>query len=541
MKATSQRRTRRAKRASRLAGLLLTGLMSSSCRPPEPAAQPEGVDTAAAEEQALSIDPTNYPAVVTLEPARPDPAIARGTELSGLVTGLLELGLADIDGLIPQVQGAAVSPGLAGAMREDVERWTLRVAMVEQQGALVLDGQLCTAGGDCTAVSSRAGTRVEPTPGVAELVEAISARMGRGDEAGSLADRQEPQSGDPYAVLLAGRSAATWYGLLPATPDSFLGNKRRDPVARALLVDPDTALGNWVAGRRAMTLEQPDQARARFAQASFARPSSTLLRADEAVALGALGQREAAWYAWKTVLARRPADPRFALSAARAALAADEPARAEALLAELGEPWADVPELLKVRVLAAVAQGQGASADTDALLARWAIADPSDPEPVRQRLLTRAKDGRYPEALALADELATRGAASEGVDVRIALENALEQPDLAAEDADKAGYTELAALLRARAAQDPSARAAALAGLSEPRALAVRAQALLEAGRSDEALTAATSALQASPWLPEALDVRARALEAGGKESEAAATHQRLCEADPGFAGCGAS
>lgn len=493
------------------------------------------------EEEAISIDPTNYPAVVTLEPAVADPALARGAELSGLVTGLLELGLADVDGVIPEVQGVAPSPGLAGAMRQDVERWTLRVHMAEQDGTLVLDGQLCTAGGDCAAVGSRAGSRVEPTPGVAELVETISARMGRGDEAGSQADRLDPQSTDPYAVLLAGRSAATWYGLLPATPESFLGNKRRDPVTRALLVDPDTALGNWVAGRRAMTLGQPDQARARFAQASFARPSSTLLRADEATALAAQGQRAGAWYAWKTVLSRRPKDPRFALAAARAALAADEPGDADALLAELGEPWADAPDLLKLRVLAASALGQGASADTDALLARWAAADPSDPEPVRQRLLTRAKEGRYEEALTLADELAARGAGAEGTDVRIALENALDQAGDASERAGKAGNAELAALLRARSVRDPGARAAALDGLSSPRALATRAQALLEAGQLSDAFSAATAALQADPWLPEALDVRARALQASGEAAEAAATHRRLCESDPDFAGCGAS
>lgn len=517
---------------------LLSLLPLLACAPPEPPEVPGVPDTGEQEMGQLQLDPSTRPALLTLSLAEPEPAIPRGAELSGLVTGLLELGLADLDGVVPEVAGVAPSPGLAGLLRADLERWTLATRLWERERVLTVEATLCTAGGVCQTHAALA-TRAEPTPAIATIVEAVAAQMARGEDAGSGLARAEPQSDDPYAVLLAGRSAATWYGLLPPTPENLLGHKRRDPVSRALLVDPDTALGNWVAGRRALALGDAEQARTRFATASFARPSSTLLLADEAAALTAAGHAETAWFAWQTVLARRPLDPRFVRPAAEAALRAGLPGEAETLLALLGEPWASRSEVLSLRARAQEALGYSASDEHDQLLARWAELAPEDPEPVRRRLHNHVRAAAYEEALALAAELARRGRAAEAAEVELALLNALGRPAEGAEKARLAGQPEAAARLRARASADPAERAAALAQVPGPRAAATRAQTLLELGRADEANTLVTSALQDDPWLPEALEARAGALAAAGQAEESRRALARRCESDPALAGCG--
>ncbi len=100
------------------------------------------------------------------------------------------LARADLDGLAPEVEGLARSPGLEGALQAEVERWTLRARMVEAGPTLTLTATLCTAGGACTEHASEA-TRAEPTPAVAEILAEIAEEMGRGEEPGAAAARAE--------------------------------------------------------------------------------------------------------------------------------------------------------------------------------------------------------------------------------------------------------------------------------------------------------------------------------------------------------------
>ena len=119
-----------------------------------------------------------------------------------------------------------------------------------------------------------------------------------------------PISRDPYAILLAGRSAATWYGLIPGVPEETVGDKRRDVITRAVLVDPQLGFSQWINARRSLLRGFPQLARGAFARASLAQPHRVLYRADEAAAIRALRLEEEA--------RRAPAaESRGAASAAR--------------------------------------------------------------------------------------------------------------------------------------------------------------------------------------------------------------------------------
>lgn len=512
-------------------------LIPLACRPPEPPPEDTAPDSAGAEAAELPALFAGKVAVVEIALPTPDPALPRGAELSGLVTALLELGLADLDGVVPRVQGAPPSPGLAEALLGDAERWTASLTLAERGEQLDLRLSLCALD-TCEVLASDAGTRAEPAPGVAALVSAVADHLLRGEAPGAADERALPTSADPYAVLLTGRSAATFYGILPAPPEEKVGDKRRDPVARALLVDPETAVGNWIAGRRALGRGEPEAARDFFTRASFARPTSDLLMADEAAALRAGGHDRAAWYALSALEGRRPADLRFTLATAGAALAAEQPQAAEDRLGALPEPAASDPAVLARRVDALAALHREAFPTYDALLARWATVAPMDAEPVRRRVQLRVREGAFEAALPLAAELSSRGATDEAATLELALLNALDRPEQAAARASALGQAALARRLSASASSDPAVIAADLAEDEDPRALAVRAVALVESRHAAEGLAVAEAALERSPWAAEPLAAQVSALDALGRPADAAKARARLCAADPRWPGC---
>ena len=512
--------------------------LALACQAPEPPPEDTAPDTAAPTPAALPQLSASRIAVIQISRPTPDPALPRGEELSGLVAALLELGLADLDGVVPQVDGAPVSPGLSGALLADAERWTAAASLSEVGEQLELRLSLC-AQQSCEELRSTAGTRAEPAPGVAELVSAAADHLLRGESAGSADERALPTSADPYAVLLTGRSAATFYGILPPPPEEKVGDKRRDPVARALLVDPETAVGNWIAGRRALDRAEPEAARAYFTAASFARPTSDVLMADEATALLASGHASAAWYAFGALHTRRPDDERFAVATANAALAAGQPQAAEDLLGALPEPAASSAAVLASRVDALEALHREALPTYDALLVTWAGVAPMDPEPVRRRVRLKVREGAYEAALPLAAELSSRGATEEAAALELALLNALDRPGEAAARATALGDAVLASRLSAAAAApEPMKIADDLAADDDLGALVVRASALIEAGRAREALDMAELALKGAPWSPDALAVKAEALDALHERADAAKVRAKLCTADPRWNGC---
>ena len=457
------------------------------------------------------------------------------TELAGLLTALVEGGLGDLADVAPVVTGLPMAPGLEGRLTTHAEVWTGRLGVSEGEGDQLRYGLvLCDAEGTCSDIEAK-GTRDAPAVPIAELLHGAAATLGRSPLAEAEAAWAQPQSLDGYAVLVCGRGAATFYGLRAPVAEEDHYDQHKDPMARAVYIDPAMTAGWWMVGRDAATRADWQRAREAFTRSTLDRPSSILPQADEATALAALGKWDQAWQAWQSLDERAPGDPRFAVPRARAALESEHVTEALAILDALPTPFQDERPVAELRV--AIAEATGASSNYDELLASWQQAAPHDPEPVRRRIRLRVEDGRYSEARELVVDLRVRGEPSEADKLAVALDVGLGELEGAAKGADRLGWPDVAARVRARAALEADPKASsAVYGMTDPIALVVGGDADLAGGHADWALIEADRALEQEPWMPEALDVRARALDALGRGAEASETRERLRQADPDYA-----
>lgn len=458
-------------------------------------------------------------------------------ERAGLVTALFEAGFADLPGVVAVVDESPPSPGISQWLGSDDGFWTASVEYQGkgEQGTLVLSS--CPPDGALCVEKSAAGPRSQLHLQIAELLTHAGELLERRASPEVIAGWSRPVSKDDYAVLVAGRAAAVWYGLLPAPPRDKEGDRRRDPVARAVFLDPKIGLAQWIAGRRLYARGDNAAAIAAFQRASEARPHSVLWRADEAAALLRGGSSELAWTGLAELNRRAPSDLRFAPLRAKAALARGRNTEALAILTAVPRDLTASRTWLELRVQLADVLGMAAS-DYDELLERWQGAAPDLQEPVRRRIHLRVRDGRFEEALDLTAELASRGAQDEALKLHLGLSVALSQLDGAAQDAQVMGLDETAARIIARAALQAAPRVVppTLNGLSDPIALLVRAETLILAGRPREGLEDVERVLRAHPWMPEALAVKTRALEAQGDQAAANVVWARLRVADPKLA-----
>jgi len=455
-------------------------------------------------------------------------------EMLGLAAASLEAALADLPEVIPVVEGAPQSPGLADALQAGRERWTAALQIGQVADGVRFAIRLCDANEVCTDLAADA-QRERPEPALARLLEGIAGALGRAPPEAIAASWAAPISQDPYAILLAGRSAATWYGLLPGVREDEIGDRRRDPITRAVLVDPQLALAQWINGRRSLARGAPQLARSAFTRASLAAPQRLLFRADEAAAVGAMGLEEEARRAWELVQARAPDEIRFAAARARALVEAGDLAGAAELLDGLPDRFDGDVAAIEIRV--ALAERGGPAPPYDGLLARWQLADGADPEPVRRRIDLRVREGRYDEAIAFLPALEERGAAEEAARLAISLGIAVGDYDLASRKAEELGLTHVAARVRARAKLllHPDEVPPELLRPDEPVEFVARGGVHLRAGRPALALADAEAALARSPWLPEALALRVESLRALGRDADAARAARLLRHADPAW------
>jgi len=502
-------------------------------------------------ETACGTDPAvEAPAVPTpLAPIGPTPVVVvtielraiegeerRLVEQRALVTAEIESGLSDVMGVVPAVENVPVSPGLSGRVESDADRWRLRVRVDQpERESMIIALELCGTATTATCAALSEECADDPTPAVAALLPRIASLIGRKPLAGAEAMWAKTPSRDRYARLILGRAAATWYRLIPPVPAESIHDRRLDPIERALYIDPRMALGHWIAGRRRFESKDYAGARNAFSRAGLAAPDRVIHLAEEATALAALAQTEAALSAWGQVATRAAEDARFAVPRARVFLAMGRPRDAVALLDALGPRFQGDPRVLELRV--SLAEVMGGRPEDQMLLEQWQAADPSSPEPVRRRIALAVRAPALDVAYALVPELERRGAIEEAARLRLALATSLGKLDDAIAAARALGLAPVAQALELRRAIEQHATPATMEPLAvgDPIGQIAVGEAYLGAGDPTHALKLADAVLEGEPWLPEALVLRATALAALGRADEAKDAWARVRAADPGW------
>ncbi len=467
---------------------------------------------------------------VWLRPPEVQGGIRGEVETSGLVTVLLERGLADLDPVVPRVGEAPPGPGLARALLA-AERWTGDIAVLVRSGQVEVELTLCDHAMSCRGQRAIAPAST-PWLATAELLRWSTAILGAGPSPGAAKRWDVPVSSDSYAVLMHGRSAAVFYGLREPVTVEIEGDVRRDPIARAVFIDPGMAEAQWIRGRRHAQRGRWTEAREAFSRAALVARDSPTLRADESAAIAGQGKWREATSAWEVIERVAPGDPRFQLPRAEAALYAGDAAHADRILRAAHAEREGQPEIIALRY--AVAEALEPAADHDGLLARWQRAAPLDPEPVRRRVANRVRRGDYRAAWELLPLLAERGAVAEADAQTLGLGVALSEWEGAADAAERLGQPHTAQRIRARGALevDPAAMPP-LDG--DPLARVVAGRAALAGGRPADALTAADAALRQRRWMPEAWALRADALDATDRPREAERARETLRSVDPAW------
>lgn len=451
----------------------------------------------------------------------------RASEALGHVLLFTEIFFADIPGVVPKVDGVPQYPGFSRALPPEGNPWSVQVSVSVADEDVAIELVACDPGGTCEAHRGQ-GTRATSNVAVAALVREVAARMGRElDLAAGTWD--QPITRDDYAVLMAGRGAAILYGFYDPVPPDQRGDARRDPIARAVFLDP-RLMGSWtVVARDTHAAQDPGRRILAWKFATDFWPQSASIKASQAAALDEEGLVEPAWAAWSVVATLAPNDLRFLIPRARAALRVGQMKEVERLLSLIPARYELDPLIVSMNVAVADAKG---GAD-DALLARWQQTDPTNPEPVRRRIALAVNASEFNAALALARVLAERGAADEAWTLTIGLANDLQQYDVAADAARRLGQGDLAIRLAGRAQTTPLARAEALSGTTHPQGRLARADALLAAGKIQDARVETEKLLKERPWWPEALDLLSRTYASAGQDKPAMEYRGRVLQADP--------
>jgi tetratricopeptide (TPR) repeat protein len=457
------------------------------------------------------------------------------TELRGLATMAVELGLSDLPGVVVRIPGAAPAPSAGLALPVARRHVDARFSATPLPGGpaddplISFELELCVSGGACVTTISE-GRRKNPWGALGGLLDGAADALALAPDEAVAAAWRRPGSPDPYAELLTGRAAATLYGLLPMPEDPM--DKRENPLLRAVVLDPGQPLALWALARWEAATDVPDRTPVEtLARASLTRPASSTFAADAAALLTAAGRVDAAAVAWEAVRTRAPEDPRFLEPTARALFAARRPADARTVMDTFPAEFAWHPQVAELRV--AVTEAVDGPEGLDPLLVRWAETDPGAAAPVRRRVDIRVQAGAYDDALALLPSLRARAPGPEPDALEVALLVALGRLDQAAARAPAAVADRVAA--RAERARDPGA---VLDTLPDPTEIAVvNAEALAWAGRPAEALPLAEVAIAARPSLAPAHAARARALEALGRTEDASEAWGRAWELDPALEG----
>ncbi|MEZ4236841.1 MAG: hypothetical protein R3F59_11945 [Myxococcota bacterium] len=390
------------------------------------------------------------PLVVSLQPP---PLLGRfrwETETAGVYTLLMEAGLLELHGVIVETNGQPEPPGLYRPVGlNKAEHWTVALSLGDEPEALEVEVEVCSPDGKTCRSTSATATPDAPQLATAKLLAFSAEILERKPSPGAVEQWQVPLSQDPYAILIAGRSAAGWYGLVDWDED-------KDPVVRAVLIDPTMALAQWLLARRYAQGDKWDKALPHFAAAREGRPLAPVMMADEAITMEHTNRVGAAADLWDMLLDANPRDSRFQLARAENDLRAMRLDDAKAELERLAQDWPGDSNVAAARVT--LADKRGEEKGMDELLAHWAKTDKTAVEPVRRRIQLRIRQTDYQDAWKMLPNLRERGAEALADDYEFGLGIALEKWDEAAAAAERTGKPEVASMIRAREAltRDPT-------------------------------------------------------------------------------------
>lgn len=452
-------------------------------------------------------------------------------ETIGVYTLLLEAGLMELHGVTAIIAGKPVSPGLTHPLgMGELQQWTGKLTFGPDPDVLDVEFELCDPTGKTCKSTSATGTRENPELAVAKLLQFSSEVLQREPAPGAVAQWTQPVSKDPYAVLICGRSASAWYGLYPMEPGDE-GTSAKDPVLKAVLIDPSMALAQWLLGRRYALASNWEKAMPHLAAAREGRPLAPVLLADEAMAMNAERRSFAAADAWDALLDAVPGDPRFLLARVDTDLIAGRLDQAKGQLDQLAEHFPADSGVASARV--ALADKRGEEKGMDELLAHWQETDKTAVEPVRRRIQLRIRQTNYRDAWDMLPELRNRGADPLADSYEIPLGVALGEWKEAAAAAQRAGQPEVAQRILARQALTDNPNQAPELPKSTPEGLVALGRVALQQNRAEEALKYAEAAEKMRPWDTDALALLQDAFSKLGNATAASRVSQRIAAMEP--------
>jgi len=454
-------------------------------------------------------------------------------EVAGIVIALYETGLTDLAGIVPHYDRHGPPPGIDRWLTGDSKHWTARFSFAYTTDTLQIVLRLCPASGTCKGASA-SGPRESPEGAITELLVWTAGQMNAPVPAGMVEAWSKPISSDRYAVLVLGRAAASWYGMVDPVDPEERGKPDKDPLARVVLIDPSLSMAHYLLGRRALDVGNPAVAAHAFERARLGTQDRFVYEVAGAAALSAAAQWSEARKLWDDLDARWPDDSRFVVPRLETYLSTGMAKEAQSLVDELPKRFNNDPEVARLRV--GIADKLGPGPDYEKLVTEWETAAEYDPEPVRRHIALRLRDGRFEEAFELLGKLEARGAGTEAKQMTIALGAGIGRFDEAAKQAALVGSDALAERLRLRGALDKDPHEIPPGLLRIPDFDARLLAAKLRATRQpDQALSDVRAILREDRFLAEAIALEIGILERLGRSDEAVQARERLQFADPAF------
>jgi len=455
-------------------------------------------------------------------------------EVAGIVIALYETGLTDLAGVVPHYDRHGPPPGVDRWLTGESKHWTARFSFAYERDTLQVVLRLCPSAGPCKGASA-SGPRESPEGAITELLVWTAGQIDTPVPAGMVETWSKPLSSDRYAVLVLGRAAASWYGMVDAVNPEERGDPGKDPLARVVLIDPSLSMAHYILARRALDIGRYGPATLALERARKSTPDRFVFEVAGAAAAGTAGQWAEARKLWDDLDARWPDDSRFVIPRLEAYLNTDMAKEAQSLIDELPDRFDRDPEVARLRV--EIADKVGPGSDYEQLVAAWETAAEYDPEPVRRHIALRLRDGRLEEAFELLAKLEARGAATEAKQMMIAIGAGIGRFDEAAKQAALVGSDALAERLRLRAAleKDPHEAPPALLRIPDLDARLLAAK-LRAAKQPEQALADVRALLRDDRFLAEGIALEVNILEKLGRSDEAVQARERLQFADPAFA-----